>query len=959
MPRAGKKAANQHNTRHENGVVAPGKRITKQKSNGHLPGHPDGPSTSHTPASPPSSAAPPVNQIADNLTNGLALGSKTTRNRAGSGARWPADTSGELSEDPESMGNGTAQANGSLDQNHRKIDVNAAKGPTAQDNSMLNLAFTILRSCPLGDTIAILIFLLSLPPTLLSVTNALFAVLTFMPPAGSFSSLPTTFNDVFQGSGGTPSLATILVTDALGIVIWLVAWSPLQMLGLELAQAVVATTLGGGNANKNSGSDSTLLCMFLVFLTHVARHKWIPKRIFGYEWSVRLASISYSPESVPGDTVNEDHQPRSAGGWFRVLIALHILIQGLVHVARRWYTKREYSQTVNMGKKVDPEVGANSQVYSEGALAALTGTGELISKPSLSISREVRDKISNGKRRRRQGTYVRSQQPLWAAFAATKVTVLREMEQSHALSEALGSNATDTKNLGSAPFATEEGRVWITHVQPNNFYFAASYFSNEGGDGECCNQENPPMSAGVDRSKPFFIRINGADWTSSRIERLAPESLKDQSANQQWTGEVYGLSPSSSYNCSFVRSEDGVVVHSACIATPSSPALEREPSGLTSPVQPAVRPSSPTTPSTTLKKSIAAYETSLTESQARLKRNKKDHKQAATSIKKDIEKLNASIGKQTEYERGQSSRQLQATQKWKQADEAVISISTEMETMGSIPEEEMELWEAKKATWEDHQRQLDAAKEEYARCKMAVQQERSAAESEASSTQQKRERLQARKNKLSEQHERLQSANSQDLDEKERKEAEQVARLAGRRQMEERANEQMAAMSQNIRETQFNTQQLLQQAEMLANAYQVQQNMAHAADNDAAFVEGDSFSTTPQGLVASGSGHRFPAFNASDNAGMLSGIGASRHDARPRSTSLLAGSTPYADFFDQDPAPPMPSNQAMRLFRGRQQSGSSGSGSGSTGSQRDPASPVSAIGHRKSPISKKSSPVWN
>ncbi|KAL9606278.1 MAG: hypothetical protein Q9179_000553 [Wetmoreana sp. 5 TL-2023] len=947
MPRASKKVANQHNNRHEDGIVAPGKRVTKQKSNGHLNANPASSAGSHALSSFSPSDVLPLNQIPD----------KYARNRAGSAARCPADTSGDLSEDFESMANGTTYINGSLEQNHRKIDVNAIKSPAVQENTIFSLALTILRSCPLGDTIAILIFLLSLPPTLLSVTNALFAVLTFMPPAGSFSSIPTTFNDVFQGSGGAPSLATILVTDALGIVIWLVAWSPVQMLGLELAQAVVATTLGGGNSSRTNGSDSTLFCMLIVFLTHGARHKWVPKRIFGYEWSVRLASISHIPENFSGGSVSEDQQPRSAGGWFRILIALHILIQGLVHVARRWYTKREYSQTLNLSKKADPEAGGSTQLHGDPGISALSGPSELASKASLPMSKEARDKNSYVKKRRKQGTHVRSQQPLWAAFAATKVTVLREMEQSHALSEALGSNATDTKNLGSAPFVTEEGRVWITLVQPRSFYFDASYFSVDDGEDDCQITAELPVNAGIDRSKPFFVRINGADWTSTRIEKPPTKASKDGSAAQQWTGEVYGLSPSSSYNCSFVRREDGVVIHSAIVSTPSPPALERQSSGLTSPTPPTVRPSSPTTPSTTLKKSIAAYETSLGESQARQKRNKKEHRGATALLKKEIEKLTASIAKQTETEKSQSSRQLQLSQHCKQADEALVSISEEIEALGNVPDEEMEQWKAKKTAWDEHRKQLDNAKEDHLRCKTAAHQETQAIEAEASSTQQKRERLQARKNKLSEQHSRLESANSHNLDDKGRKEAEHADRLARRRQAEERSNEQMATMNRTIQETQFHTQQLLQQAEMLAKAFHMQQNMGLTAERDAAFGEGDILGPNAAGSSSSGMGSRFLGFNSPDGISIPNGIRSFPQDTRSRSSSLLAGSTPYADFLDQDPAPPMPSSQAMRMLRGRQQSGSSGSGS--NGSHRDPGSPVSALGSRQSPIVKKGSPVWN
>ncbi|KAI4226552.1 MAG: hypothetical protein L6R36_003093 [Xanthoria steineri] len=949
MPKS-KKAPNQHNTRHENGVVAPGKRITKQKSNGHLSAHPDGPAD--FPANPASSAAP-VNPVAEHVSNGLPSTSKYPRDRTASASRSPGDTSGDLSDDLEFVGNGTALANGSLEHTHRKIDVNTVKVAPAHDNTIFNLALTILRSCPLGDTIAILIFLLSLPPTLLSVTNTLFAVLTFMPPAGSFSSFPTTLNDVFQGSGGTPSLATILVTDVLGIVIWLVAWSPLQTLVLELAQAVVATTLGGGNSSSSSGPDSTLFCMLIVFFTHVARHKWIPKRIFGYEWSVRLASISYIQETFSGDPGDETPPQRSAGGWFRILIALHILIQGLVHVARRWYTKREHFQTVSLSKKADPETGANTQVNTDAG--SVNHSLETISKMSLALSREARDRITNSKRRRRQGTYVRSQQPLWAAFAATKVTVLREMEQSHAQSEAHAAKATDARNLGSAPFPTEEGCIWITQVQPNNFYFDASYFPHHQGNDKCSSTSSLPVSVGIDRSNPFFVRINGADWTSSKIESHPSNVSKDGSADRRWTGEVYGLSPSSGYVCSFVRSEDGVVIHSAVVSTPSSPAVEQESSGLASPAQPAVRPSSPTTPSTTLKKSIAAYETSLSESQARQKRNKKDHKVATATLKKEIDKNNASIAKQNDMEKGFTSRILQLSQHCKQADEALLSISAEIESLGGIPEEEMQEWEGKKAAWETTRKQLETTKEDHLRYRSAVQQERQAADAEAGSTQQKRERLLARRTKLNDQHERMQSANSQNVDERERKEAEHAAVLAGRQQYEDRTNEQMVTMGRTIQESQYHTQQLLQHADMLANAFQTPANLALATDRDAAALgEGDvGLGAVGQASSLSGFGHRLPGLKAADGTGLHTVLGAFRQDNRPHSTSLVTSSIPYADFLDQDPAPPMPS----RLFRSREQSGSSASGS--NGSQRDPTTSPVSVGNRKSPIVKRASPIWN
>lgn len=580
MPRGSKKAAHQHNSRHENGIVAPGKRIRKQKSNGHLNGSPDGVSRSNTPPSRSPSTSLPATHVSDKSTNG-----STTVMKNGLQGSIPAIELNQTPvEDPleemEGPVNGGMHLNGTIEQSHRKIDINAARNVGAHDNGVFHFACTVLRSCPLGDTIAILIFLLSLPPTFITLTNGLFAVLTFMPPAGSFSSLPTTFSDVFQGSGGTPSLATIALTDVIGLILWLILWGPFQTLALELAQAMVATTLGGGNSSKNGGSDSTLLCMLIVSMSHIAHYKWIPKRIASYEWPFGFPAIPYIPKHHhlwPNENMG---LIRSPAGWLRVLIALHILIQGLVHVARRWYTKREYSQMVVSNRKSDSDATGGSQAPSESVSLSdlkISGSGgpELTSKSSLSSLRDLREKASSGKKKRRQGTYVRSQQPLWAAFAATKVTIVREYEQSHALSEALGSNATDTKNLGSAPFTLEEGRVWISNIQPTSFFFNTSYFAARRSNKLGLEASELPVSAGINRSKPIYVRINGASWTSTQIERLPGSDSSDEGADSQWIGEVFGLSPATSYYCSFVRSEDDVVIYSANISTSSSPAIEK------------------------------------------------------------------------------------------------------------------------------------------------------------------------------------------------------------------------------------------------------------------------------------------------------------------------------------------------------------------------------------------------
>lgn len=956
MPRGLKTKGNQHNSRHENGVVAPGKRITKQRSNGHLNGSAEGiPQANGVPAScPPSQTTTlPSDKRASGTIPTIADDFQTAFDRE----EGPLESKRESL---EALPNGLSHTNGAVEHTYRKIDVNAAKNPMVHDSSIWHLALTILRSCPLGDTIAILIFLLSLPPTLLTVTNALFAVLTFITPTGA-SALPTTFHEVFQGSGGTPSLATIFLTDVIGLILWLVMWSPVQTLSIELAQAVVATTLGGGTASKKRGSDRTLLCMSIVTASHVARHQWIPSRLFGYDWSAILSSIPYVSKSslfFPG----KDFIPsRSPGGWFRILIALHILVQGLVHVARRWYQKREYAQTISVNKKVSPEtvmgLPARPTNPADTSGTAATQSSEVTLKLPYSTAKE-RDKISSGKKKRKQGTYVRSQQPLWAAFAHTKVTVLREYEQSHNQSDIAGSGATDTRNLGSAPFEVEDGCVWVSNVLPTSFRFDTSYFQKPQSTESDIEKSTVTASPGIDRSKPFFVRINDTDWTSTTIEKSGG---MDDSADGQWTGEVFGLTPSSSYKCSFILSEDGVAVHSTIVTTPPSLAAEKgdldfvfykrvftytiSDSNLPSSASPhrAHRPSSPKTPTTTLKESISVFESSYNDSQTRQKKSKKDNKAAFTALKKEIDVFSSKVSKLGGEDRAHINRHLQWNQHTRQADDAIASINEEIESLGCIPETDLELCKEKKAYWEETRSKQSNAREDLLRSKTSAHREKSSVQSEVVATQQKRERLLSRKTKLNDQHDKLQSATTQGLDERERKNSEQAARDLERLQYEQRGRDQIMACKAAITDAYNLKQQIWQQAQNYENAFNEQQMINDSNIERPLTPEGDLPGTMPHRAIQQP--FRFPAFGSPDNpAGLRSHSGSLRHqDRRPRSTSMLSGNSAYAEFDDEDPAPPMPA-RAVEVIREKGRKRSSGSGSSDLA--------------QMSPVGKRS-PVWN
>lgn len=955
MPRAKKAPGNQHNSRHENGIVAPGKRVTKQKSNGHLNGSVE-PSGQATLSSVPFSSTRTPAAIPETRINGAPTKASDSTPSAVSlvndALAQPTDTS-DVSPDRK------ARIENVQEQSHGKVDNSAAKNPLVPHDSVLNLALTILRACPLGDTIAILLVLLWLPPTVLTVTNALFAVLTFMPHTVTLPSFPPTFNDLFIGMGNTPSLATIFLTDIIGLVLWLVIWTPVQTLALELAQAVIAITLGGGSSAKRPGSDSTLFCMSIVTINHVVRNDWLPRQLFGLDWSAILSKIPYiskEPLSSLSDIKPIDHNSaRSPAGWMRALIALHILVQGLVHLARRWYQRREYTQAISVSKKPDPEAIPGSPIRASNVPTADLGVQALTTNSPdgagrMTTSKELREKISSGKKKRRQSTLVRSQQPLWAAFAATKLTVLREFEQSQALKEVANSQATDAKNLGNAPFAGEGGRVWVFDVQPNSFQFQTSLVTTS----ETLLSETDAKHL----PSPFRVRINDMEWSSASFKKIEVEN-----AAEQWSGEVFGLSPASSYRCCLIRSEDNMIVYSATITTPSSNVFEKERSVLSTEVpHHSFRPSSPKSPTTTLQKSITAFETRLNESQARQKRLKKEIKASSANLRKDLDVLNSKINKLGSEDKAHANRHMQWNQLTRQADEAVVAISSEIESLGCIPEEDVQRAKETKAVWDEVRSSQSSAREEMLHSKDEAHKEKLSVQNEATSTQQKRERLMARKTKLNDQHERLDSATAQGIDERHRKNSEQATKELERFQIEQNFAEQMQGLVRATQESRYFTQKLWNQQQAVEAAFhhhQMLENMAPEIERPLT-PEGDLPGTNP--LNANSAAFRVPAFGSPDNAGaaLRSHSGSLRHGGtRPRSTSGLSGSSVYADFDDQDPAPPMPP-RAVEVVkeRGHMHSRNSGNGSGSSGSQRDPTSPVGAQGMQVSPVGKRS-PVWN
>ena len=858
-------AANHRDTRHENGLVGPGKRVLKQKSNGHLNGQPKSSDTS--PSTPP--------QLANTLpaTNGHVRQPPTDNSndpklpvnglRRSSFSAYSEETSSS-----ESYNNMPSIAVHS--ENHRRIDVNAAKNPAVhRDVGPLSLAFTVLRSCPLFDTIAILIVLLQIPPTFLSIIHILFATLTFVPPSTSTTS-GISFSDIFEGTMGTPSLATIVFVDIFVLLVWLFLWAPIQDIVLDLAQTVIALTLGGGTSGKEAGMNNVLVCFSIVGFSHLVRSTNVKQS--GLRAILASSTNSLFGSSDPDDPLEPTSQSihkKGAHGWIRSILAIHILTQGAVRYIRDWYVRREKQNTsVSL---LDPEAGkVQTDANSEAPPQPLEN--ESSNLPTTSIT---------SKKKKKQSAQVRIRQPLWAALASTKIVMVKEYETSHTAAESAGTNATDINNLGNAPFNTEADRIWITYVGSDEVFFATSYFPTHTAQETC--EEKDAESPDIDQSKPFFVRVNKTLWRPTKIH-TATDPNQPEGQETRWSGEIFGLAPMSSYECDFVSTTDGSVIFSTRVRT-VQPAIDVAAPGLSAGPVVSGRPGSPTT---TLKTSIASSEVKLAEERNRQKRERKDQRAKLSSIRKEIEKLGSAVASSG----GNDDRQRQKVQQhhlhMKQADEAITMLDYEIEALSGYPTD-AELDELKAAKFQ-YQSQKDIhkkARKEYTAIKDQAREEVQILTNDVANLESKRERIQFRNAKLTSELERITDANARGLNEAQRKITEQQAKEVERQNMEGLYHRRLIGITTELTE---NHMQLDNLRALVAQLEAMEQSEVQYAQSPDASAANLVYSEIPEGSTAS----NYP-WNPPPNVGlyapsypmMASGSNQGAR-ARGRSSSMLS-----------------------------------------------------------------------
>ncbi len=886
---AQKKNSGSKADKNDNGLVGPGRKsVHKAKSNGTLSGAATGAQTT-TNASTNTNSYPHANgrTVSGNQKGGqqdLKLQGPASATRRGSLGQYPESSSTD-SYTPTAASNmlaipAAASASAST---HRQIDVNLAKNPAVhRDTSALSFMITVLKSCPLYDTIAILIVLLQIPPAFLTVVHLLFATMTFVPPSTAGSSFG--FADIFEGTLGTPSVATLVAVDALVLMVWLFLWSPLQDLSLDLAQTVIALTLGGGTQGKGSGFQNAMFCLGIVGASHYVKNsRGVRASRFGWLFS---------------GSEGEGREKGEIGGfvWVRTIVAVHILTQGIVRYIRDWYLKRERK---DKGRAVtDPEAGAAVAVdgSSVPSTAVTTPEGEADKSPP------------NPKKKKKASALIRIRQPLWSAIASTKIVMAKEYETSRQAAESgLGLGLSDANNLGSAPFGNEADRIWITYVGFDEVRLSTSYFSPP--------DSIPATDSSTDVSKPFYVRVNKTVWQPTRI---TPIDDPDNNTEVRYYGEVFGLAPFSNYDIEFVSTISGEPLFSTSVRTMAAPvdptkaasslaASSIIATNLTNTIPRSSRPDSPTT---TLRNSILTAEAKLAEEKNRQKRERKEIKSKLHTLRKEIERLGAGVANMGGNDDKLRMKVVQSNLHAKQADDAVEAMISELEELEEKSAVEVSRqWKMEKAVWSEEKETHKSSRTKFHEAKTSASDSIAALTSELQALQQKRERMQSRIARLNGELERISDANARGLDEAQRKEKGRAAKDADHARTEMLYLERLDQLTQSSAQISQSLTTIwasiagLQQREMEVQAAVQAQSMQYAnavaQQNLVATGQPSPVGTTSEGV--------YPWVNAGAAYGAgyanlypTPAVPAPRRRQRGRSNSMLSGVSGFTLSDDED-----------------------------------------------------------
>ncbi|KAK0343572.1 hypothetical protein LTR02_014362 [Friedmanniomyces endolithicus] len=930
-PRKTKNAApNQRDTRHENGLAQPGKRVSKKQSNGQLDGQPNGK---------PLSAVPPPALPTTGLNQGLrfprpaepADNASQTVQKDDAAATEGTRRHRTASEDPlEGVGGDmtdnvheTAYAAPSAEahQSHTST-CGSSTPPTGTPPTSVS---TILTYYPLRDAISILILLLSLPPTLVLVIQSLFASLTFVPPTAglSISTWPN-IKEMFNASNfGYPAMATILIVDFIFWAFWLPLWKPVQNIFLDFSQAVIAVSLSGAAASTGGPTYSIATSTLVVCVVHVLRYKAIHLTALDYLRSVMHRMDLSVQLDVPPFASSFFSPPPIERGWpftvIRTILGIHIVSQGVTTCIRRSLVKaNERDQGLPAITKSDPEAApgaeptSRSATISEGSQLPHTASATDLRSPGPSpAEREGKARDWSSKKKKKQATQVRSQQPLWAAVASTKVTFVKEMEQRDAADDARDAAAMYTNRTPvfiSTTYPTTS-RLWISEVRDTEICFSIG-LSPEAAAQSAQRGEQDVISnnPGIDKSKPFFVRVNGAAWSSTRIMSSATGS--DVEGQPSFDGEIFGLAPRSNYLCEIVGIAAGDVLCSVRFTTQAPPSAEQTAAAPSQPQHPASRPSSPIT---TLKQSILSAEGKLNDVRNRTRKIKRDQRGAVSDIRKEINTLKTKLDS-SGLDDKQERRIMQITQHKNQAEEATADLKREIDAFGDVPEDEVALSVSKRSTWQNAMNAKRRAEKDLDSAKAEADRELCAMKSDIEAAKSKRERMTSRHVQKAQELDKLAVKQHADTTAKQHREHERSQALQRREAEDVQFRFTISTMEAEANAFEAKAHEAYQQLAALQSW-----NMAMPAypgysspptpDGTLPGTNGSLGSLSPQtnGFPTYSSPHQ--AFQSPFHSAQPSMSHSNSHGPRARSSSMLSQYSGFTDAGEEYVFPPEPRHQ--------------------------------------------------
>ncbi|KXL47070.1 hypothetical protein M433DRAFT_81022, partial [Acidomyces richmondensis BFW] len=795
-PRNKRNAPNRSN---DTGLAAPGKRVSRKASNGQLNGLLNGkPPAAASPLPQPQPPPPPPSPPALPSTGHnqefrfpRAADAASAADLAAERGRTASDTSVDEGVACGDMGDVSAQVSATpgVDGPH------GAPPLTPSARRAGNTISTILAYYPLRDAISILILLLSLPPTLVLIIQTLFASLTFVPPTAGISTLPN-LKDIFNTTNvAYPALATILIIDLFFWVCWLPLWRPVQNIVLDLSQAVIAISLSGAAATTGGPTYSIASCTLIVCVVHVLRYKAIHLTALDYLRSVIHRMDVGLQLDLPSFT-SALSSPSLERGWvftvIRTILGIHIVSQGVTTCIRRSLVKaNERDQGTPAITKTDSDsASAGHEHGGRSSTGGLDGQHSPYTQSNPDarpsgpppLQRDGKSRESNSKKKKKQANQVRSQQPLWAAIASTKVTFVKEMEQRDAADDAREASAMDVNAkpvLANTHLPPGINRIWISDVLDNEIHFSVELSSESAMESTGAIEHATGLSAGIDKSKPFYVRVNGAAWSSTRIMSSATGDKVE--GNPRFDGEIFGLAPLSSYHCEVVSMSTGVVLCSVSLITQAAPSAEQAAASPSQPPHSALRPSSPIT---TLKQSILSAQAKLDDTRNRSRKTKKDQRGVHSDIRKEINMLRTKLDSSGGLDDKQERRLLQIKQHKTQAEEATAELKSQIDALGEIPPDEVVEAEAAKRRWQAAIEQKDAAEKDLEYAKAEAERELNLLKTEIATAESKREKLITRRDQRTKELENLLNKHQADMTAKQKRELER-ARIVHQRDSEE------------------------------------------------------------------------------------------------------------------------------------------------------------------------------